>query len=54
MEEQFLEIENVRFMLDSIKILLECGETKHALQLLEAYRAKLNCAESDFDSDCEK
>ena len=37
-----MEIENVRFMLDSIQILLECGETDHALELIEAFRAELD------------
>ncbi len=31
------EAEDIRFILHSVKLLLECGETAHALQLINAY-----------------
>ncbi len=36
-----MELENVKFMLDSIKILLECGEVEHAIQLIDAFQTEL-------------
>lgn len=36
-----MDLDNVKFMLDSIKILLECGETDHALLLIDAYQGEL-------------
>lgn len=36
-----MDLDNVKFMLDSIKILLECGEVDHALLLIDAYQGEV-------------
>lgn len=45
MAEQCIDVKNVHFMLNSLKILLECGETEHAIQLIDAFSEELK-------SDC--
>lgn len=45
-----MDIKNVRFMLDSLKILLECGETEHAIQLIEAFKEELQSEQSEPDT----
>ena len=42
-----MDAENIRFMLDSIKILLECGETAHAIALIDAYSMELERTEKE-------
>ena len=36
-----MDDKNVQFMLDSLKILLKCGETEHAIALIDAYTEEL-------------
>lgn len=47
-----MDDKNVQFMLDSLKILLECGETEHAIALIDAYIEELK-AEQGEDSSAE-
>ncbi len=37
MDEAKIGVSNMQFMLNSIKILLECGEAEHAIQLIDAF-----------------
>lgn len=41
MAEQSIDVQNVMFMLNSLKILLECGETEHAVQLIDDFSKEL-------------
>lgn len=45
MAEQ-MELDSVRFILRSIKLLLECGETQHALTLVDGYLNELEQPET--------
>ncbi|MGN1404262.1 MAG: hypothetical protein ACI4XB_08065 [Ruminococcus sp.] len=45
-----MNVKNVRFMLDSLKILLECGETKHAIQLIDAFTEELQSEHTEPDA----
>lgn len=48
MEEQQIDIQNVHFMLNSLKILLECGETEHAVQLIDAFMEELKMNQKEL------
>lgn len=50
MAEQSVDVKNVRFMLDSLKILLECNETEHAIQLIDAFTAELQLMQNESDT----
>ena len=45
-----MDDKNVQFMLDSLKILLECGETEHAIALIDAYTEELKEEQEDDSS----
>lgn len=49
-EQGMMDVRNVRFMLDSLKILLECGETEHAIQLIDAFTEELQSEQSQPDA----
>ncbi len=48
MEAQHVDVQNVLFMLNALKILLECGETSHAIQLIDDFTKEL---QSDSQTD---
>ncbi|WP_294580543.1 hypothetical protein [uncultured Ruminococcus sp.] len=50
MDEQNLDAKNVRFMLDSLQILLECGETEHAIALIDAFRQELGFSDTKSET----
>ena len=45
-----MDDKNVQFMLDSLKILLECGETEHAIALIDAYTEELKAEQAEDSS----
>lgn len=45
-----MDDKNVQFMMDSLKILLECGETEHAIALIDAYTEELKAEQAEDSS----
>ncbi len=53
MGDQQIDIQNVQFMLGSLRILLECGETQHAIELIDAYTHALENESAELLTEIE-